>query len=85
MTPDTMPDHIRAAFDADPRIVRVREFHDGWVANSYRYPAPGSCDDWSRDGSVTHHAYDRKRAYGQGPRIIGYSARGGRLLSRNLI
>lgn len=80
------PDWVREVFGADPRIVTVREYADGWVPHAYRWPAPGTAAEWVRDddGNITARtfAYDRKRSRGRGPTWVAYSARGGRLASR---
>jgi len=82
MNATAIPAHIAAAFDADDRIITVREYNDGFVPNSYRWPAPGTYTEWSRDGSVTEGKYDRKRSGGKGSTLVGRSAKGGTLYSR---
>lgn len=81
MTTSTTP---HAAF-TDPRVTRVREYQDGWVPSSYRWPAPGAMVEHTRleDGSyeTTTGTYDRKRTGGRGPLWVAFSARGGRLAS----
>jgi hypothetical protein len=76
------PEEIQAIFASDDRIVRVVEYKSGWVANAYRARAPGRCKVYTRDGTTSDATYDRKRAYGRGPRIVGFSAKNGRLTSR---
>lgn len=78
------PYAVDAAF-ADPRVVRVRHYEAGWVPNAYRWPAPGTGTEYWLDADGALHAarfgYDRKRPYGKAPRVVGYSAKGGRLYS----
>lgn len=76
------PKEIQELFASDARIARVVEYLDGWVANAYRFRAPGSCKVYARDGAVSDSTYDRKRTHGRGPRIVGFSAKRGRLVSR---
>ena len=74
---------IADAIEKDPRIVQVKIYEDGWVANSYRWDAPGTAIIYLKqeDGSWIETAgyYDRKRAYAQGPYWSAFSARNGRL------
>ena len=79
-----------AAARKDPRIVIIVVYADGWVPNSYTYPARGKSYFWSRPpvGGVTPRrwkcsqgVYDRKRSYGEGPRWVAISSRNGRLAS----
>lgn len=82
--PATIPSHIETLF-SDTRVVRVVEYRDGWVPNSYRWPAPGASVVYTRheDGRITSatSSYDRKRSMARGPRVTAFSARGGRLAS----
>ena len=84
-TPETIPTEIASVFSADPRIVRVHVYASGWVPNSYHWPAPGAGVRYERrpEGWITDEpmTYDRKRPYGKAPRVVGYSAKGGRLYS----
>lgn len=81
---DAEVDAIYSAIRADERIVSVKVYADGWVANCYRWDAPGQAavlgvvdGRWQIDGEW----YDRKRSYGSGPLWVARSARGGRLAS----
>lgn len=65
----------------DPRVAYVREYLDGWIANSYRWPAPGTMTIHERDGTSTSAKYDRKRSGGGGPNWVAFSAKHGRLAS----
>ena len=68
----------------DPRITKVVFYLDGWVPNSYRYRAPGnSVVVRIADGKpeANESGYDRKRSHGNGPRMVAFSARNGRLRS----
>lgn len=78
---ENFPLEIQRIFASDTRITRVVEYLDGWVANAYRSRAPGQSNVYTRDGVVSS-TYDRKRAHGRGPRIVAFSAKGGRLASR---
>jgi len=67
-----------------PSAVRAVEYLDGWVPNSYRWPAPGTAREWRLDADTGEWvsravSYDRKRSYGVGPDVVVYSADGGRL------
>lgn len=62
----------------------VRFYLDGWVAKSYRWPAPGRFLAIHRNGDVTEGRYDRKRAFGNGPAWRAMSERGGVLRLRPL-
>lgn len=83
-TPD-LPEPVRKAVTKDRRVTRVTLYLQGWVPNSYRYPAPGTA--WSyyrRPGGwwvAVEGTYDRKRSRGEGPRAVGFSEAGGRLVS----
>ena len=66
---------IRAIFDYDPRIILVREYNDGFVPRSFRWPAPGKSTMYSRCGLTTTGSYDRKRRYGDGPTYVGYTSK----------
>jgi len=80
-----IPTHVAKIFARDPRIVAVREYEDGFVPNSYYWPAPGTAREWvvQEDGTVKEFTlvYDRKRSFGRGPKLVGYSERRGRLAS----
>ena len=76
-----MPEDVAEMFAADDRVVCVRVY-DGFVANSYKWRCPRIAVDWLRDGTATKYTYDAKRSRGIGPRLVGYSAVGGRLVSR---
>jgi hypothetical protein len=72
-------------FASDPRIVVIRSYDDGWVPNTYRYRCTGyGTLFWRReDGTIERSVmvYDRKRSHGEGPRLVGFSAKRGRLAS----
>ena len=72
---------IKAIFDSDPRIASVREYHDGWVPNAYKWPAPGKATEHYREGDSVELSYDRKRSKARGPSWVAKSAAGGRLAS----
>lgn len=86
MTRKKVPAYILKIFRSDPRIVRVRVYEDGFVPTSYKWPAPGKAREWERISKGRYEestlVYERKRAYGRGATIVGYSAAGGRLYSR---
>lgn len=69
-----------------PCVDHVRVYSSGWVARSYKWPAPGTGRLWTRlpDGTADdeNFTYDRKRSYGCGPKLTAFSARGGVLYSR---
>ena len=69
-------------FASDDRICSVIVYHDGFVPNSYRWPAPGRRTRYSRNGEKVEEKYDRKRSHGNGPRWVALSEKGGRLASR---
>jgi hypothetical protein len=71
--------NLQKIFADDERIVSVREYLDGWVANAYRYPAPGRAVEHFRDGNFAMLSYDRKRKNGRGPSWVAKSAKGGTL------
>ena len=71
----------RAIFNAEPRGVCIKMFDDGFVPNSYRWPAPGKGTVYYRDGTSAEFEYDRKRPRGRGPSWILLSEKGGRLAS----
>lgn len=81
-----LPTTVAEMFARDARIVTVREYTDGFVPNSYNWPAPGTAQEWVKreDGTIEERTvtYDRKRSHGRGPKMVGYSERGGRLASR---
>lgn len=71
-------------FFENPRVQTVVLYADGFVPNRYRYPAPGRGLRHTRfaDGFRTEEVtYDRKRSGGRGPKAVGFSDRGGRLVS----
>ena len=76
---------VRGLMKRDPRIVTVRSYDSGWVANKYSWPAPGKAREWNlqEDGTLKFHtiSYDRKRPHGAGPNWTALSAAGGRLAS----
>jgi hypothetical protein len=75
----------RRIFDADPRIVEIRAYGSGFVANAYRWPCVREgCRFVRRNGRMRRIPieYDAKRPYGQGPRWVAFSAKGGRLASK---
>ncbi len=72
---------VQKIFDADPRIVAVRIYEDGWVPNAYKWPAPGHAVEFSRDGNFKALTYDRKRPHARGPNWVARSAKGGTLMT----
>lgn len=76
-----VPASVKRMFASDERIVTVVRYDDGFVPNSYRYRCPGTATVFHRDGRIEEREYDRKRSYGIGPRMVGFSERGGRLAS----
>lgn len=71
-------------FFADPRVEAVVEYLAGFVPNRYKYPAPGNGVRHVRTAEGFRSevlTYDRKRSGGVGPAAIGFSVRGGRLIS----
>ena len=77
---------FRAIRRRDPRVYSVRVYHDGFVSNAYKWPAPGEFTDyWLGDDGKTiltyAGTYDRKRAHGRGPDVVVMSDKGGRLYS----
>ena len=69
---------------SDPRVVEIREYLDGWVAQRYRWRAPGKALRHVRaEGGIRTEpmSYDRKRSHGVGPYAVAFSERGGRLAS----
>lgn len=69
----------------DTRVRTVLWYPEGFVANSYKYAAPGNRVVWNRNanGDITKHVqiYDRKRSNGWGPTFVALSEKGGRLKS----
>ena len=65
-------DGIRA-LQANPSKNRALVYPEGFVANAYRWPAPGLRVVVRRlaDGTIHHttEPYDRKRSHGRGPYI----------------
>lgn len=78
---NNFPSKVQTMFNSDERIVRVVYYENGWVPNSYKWRAPGSCTVYLRDGTVKPDTYDRKRSGGAGPLMVGFSEKGGRLAS----
>jgi hypothetical protein len=82
---DTLTEYVEKAlklYEEDNRIAQVTYYLDGWVANSYRYRAPGKCIRVIIDqhgATAKESSYDRKRAHGRGPQWVAMSAVGGRL------
>lgn len=75
---------VKKMMKDDPRIVEVREYSEGFVANAYRWPAPRTGVRWSMtpDGLERYEfQYDAKRRHGRGPSWVAFSERGGRLAS----
>ena len=65
-----LADEVRAELRADPHIYKVRIHLDGFVPNSYKWPAPGKLRIWTKDDDgkwrETRGDYDRKASYGRG-------------------
>ena len=78
-----LPPAVRAEFERDARIVRVRHYTDGFVPMAYRYRAPGAFAEWTCNGDTSYTMrtgeYDRKRSNGKGRTLVAYSAKGGAL------
>ena len=74
-------DELKKIFAEDDRIVEVAEYPQGFVANAYRWSAPGKRVVTTRGGETFHEVYDRKRSYGQGPAWVARSARRGCLFA----
>lgn len=72
----TTSDKIRL-FASDPRARYINEYPDGFVANAYRWPAPGTRFRTNRNLQVVPEAYDRKRPHGRGPSWTLVSDKGG--------
>ncbi len=69
--------NIKEKFESDSRIVKIRHYKDGFVANSYRWPCPGKGIEYFRDGSGLPFEYDRKRSGGKGSEYVCLSEKGG--------
>jgi len=85
MTNEEMIAEATALREKDNRITSVTFYHDGWLPNCYRWRADGNRTTVDVSGEfikTVHGIYDRKRSYGQGPAVVAYSAKGGRLYSR---
>jgi hypothetical protein len=71
---------IAAALTPDDVAVTIRHYHNGFVPNSYRYPAPGKFSELRITGAgavVTEGKYDRKRSNGNGSTLIVRAAKPG--------
>ena len=84
--PITAPDAAKKAARKDKRIVQIRVFPDGWLPNSYNWPAAGRRFIFERNGArqwrlARVEGIDRKRAHGEGPEWTAVSERGGTLAS----
>jgi len=69
---------LARALRDDDAFAEIRVYHDGWVAKSYRYPAPGQQTTVRIEGcgfSVQKLNYDRKRSGGRGPLATCYVGR----------
>lgn len=79
------PPKAVSAHRRDKRIVKISVYLDGWVPNSYSWPAEGTRVDWERNDKGywirTLRSYDRKRSNGEGPFWVAFSKRNGRLAS----
>ena len=64
-------------FEMDSRIVYIREYPAGFVANSYRWPAPATRYVTTRNGTINTETYDSKRSHGKGPNWVAVSIKGG--------
>jgi hypothetical protein len=63
-------------------VAEIWHHEDGFVANAYRWPAPGTRRIARRiEGGwiLLTEGYDRKRSFGRGPRYAAKSAVGGHL------
>jgi hypothetical protein len=80
-TATNLPAEVAAMFAKDDRIAVVRVYHDGFVANAYKWAAPGNATEYTKDGASTKVAYDRKRSHGRGPGMTGLSIKRGVLAS----
>ena len=71
----------------DKRVMKIRCYLDGWVANSYKWKCEGykyeltRRDDGNWNGVMS--TYDRKRSNGTGPKYVAFSEKGGRLYSES--
>ena len=70
---------VRAELRADPHIYRIKIHLDGFVPNSYKWPAPGKMRIWSKDEDgkwwETAGSYDRKTSYGRGDDVMTWTRR----------
>ena len=72
-----VPETIQRIFDSNPNVVKVTVAEDGFVPNSYKWPAPGTRTVYMRNGVIRQEKYDRKRSYGKGNQIVAWTAKGG--------
>jgi hypothetical protein len=67
----------------DDRVDQIWHHMDGFVANSYKWPAPGTREIADRVGddewALDRETYDRKRSRGGGPVYAAKSVCGGHL------
>lgn len=75
------PQYIQDIFASDERIVRIRTYPEGFVANAYKYRCDRLTVDYFRDGVKGQYLYDAKRSHGRGPNWVAFSKRNGRLAS----
>lgn len=82
---EEIPQEIRDLFASDVRISYIKAYLGGWVAMAYKWPSPGTGVMYTRPEGrfiAQGFSYDRKRPHGRGPRLVGFSAKGGRLVSK---
>jgi hypothetical protein len=75
-----IPQHLQKRIEAifkNPKVHQVWYYPQGFVPNSYRWPAPGTRCVIHRNGTVTLSRYDRKRSYGRGAILSPKSKKGG--------
>ena len=80
------PQRAKAAARKDPRITEIAVYPDGWVPNSYKWPAPGRRVVFGRNGSGHWiidrvEGIDRKCSFGARTEWVAKSEKGGRLAS----
>ena len=82
-----VPKAAKSAARKDQRIVEIRAYPDGWVANNYKYAILGKRHTWVKKYKrwvyQGYETIDRKKPYGRGPVWVGLSANGGRLASES--
>lgn len=76
-TKEQIAEKLKPIFQNNEKIHSIFFHKDGFVANAYKFRAPGTRLIFCRDGKILTESYDRKRSYASGSLFSAKTKNGG--------